>query len=156
MGGNLTVPKRRTAAPAPRPKTAVVAEELVEEIAAPLARDMDAERSTAEIESGEPNENTMQQMTRERGADGKEIVSGWIRVEFAAGQRHATAHVAICPPFDAAPHCAVEAVDGPSAQVKVAQALPHGARLDLKLDEPAPDATSVVVEFALSENELTE
>ena len=66
----------------------------------------------------------------------------------AAGQRTGSLHVAFCPSFDAAPQVQAEAVSGPDCRVKAAQVLPYGARLDVKLDEPAGEDESVLVWFS--------
>ncbi len=90
-----------------------------------------------------------QRLVRRRLADGSETMEGWIRAELAPAQRHAAAHVAICPPFASVAECFAEPVDGPSSQVKVAQMLPYGVRFEIKLDDPAEEATSVTIEFAI-------
>jgi hypothetical protein len=90
-----------------------------------------------------------QRLVRRRQADGSETMEGWIRAELAAGQRHAAAHVAICPPFASVAECFAEPVDGPPSQVKVAQVLPYGVRFEIKLDAPAVEATGVTIEFAI-------
>jgi hypothetical protein len=96
------------------------------------------------------DESVSQQIVRRRDDDvNSEVVEGWLRVAFVAGQRHATAHVAVCPPLEGAPECQAEQAAGPPAGVKVAQVLSYGARLEVKLDEPADASTSVIVEFSL-------
>jgi hypothetical protein len=81
--------------------------------------------------------------------DGSETIAGWLRAAVPAAARHATAHVAICPPFEGLPECFAEQMDGPPAQVKVAQVLPHGVRFEIKLDERAAEASDVLVEFSI-------
>ena len=95
------------------------------------------------------DESITQQMTRRREDDATESIEGWVRVDFAAGQRHAAAHLAICPPLDRVPHCFAEPSDGPAATVKVGQVLTHGVRLDVKLDAPTSEPACVLVEFSL-------
>lgn len=95
------------------------------------------------------DESITQQMTRRRDDNASESIEGWVRVDFAAGQRHAAAHLAICPPLDRLPECFAEPADGPAATVKVGQVLTHGVRLDVKLDEPTPEPACVLVEFSL-------
>jgi hypothetical protein len=92
-----------------------------------------------------------QHVERRRGEDGREIVSGWVRVAIAATCRHATAHVAICPPFEHVPECFAEQMDGPGARVKTAQVLCHGVRFEIKLDEPAVERAAVLIEFSIQE-----
>jgi hypothetical protein len=92
-----------------------------------------------------------QQIVRRRQGDGSETIEGWVRAELAPAQRHATAHVAICPPFARLPECFAEQSDGPSAQIKVAQVLHHGVRFEIKLDKPSAEAVDVLVEFSIQE-----
>ena len=79
----------------------------------------------------------MQQLTLRATADGGQELSGWLRMPLAAGQRTGSLHVAFCPAFGQAPQVEVEPVCGPDCRIKAAQVLPYGARLDVKLDEPA-------------------
>jgi hypothetical protein len=92
-----------------------------------------------------------QQLSRRREAEGYEVISGWLRVAFAVGQRVASGHVAFCPPFAHLPDCEVELAEGPAASARVAQVFPHGARIEVKLDTGAVEPLSVVVEFAAIE-----
>src|SRR5262249_24395972 len=89
-------------------------------------------------------------LVRSKGAGGERI-DGWLRVDILAGQRHASAHVAICPPFLRVPRCFAEAVDGPAAEVKIRQALPYGVRFDVKLERTAAQGGRVLLEFAAEE-----
>jgi hypothetical protein len=102
--------------------------------------------------AGEPTDrDALQWMVRQRDETGGETIEGYVRAAFVAGQRHATAHLAICPPFVSMPVCYAEPSDGPPAQVKVAQVLPYGVRLEIKLDEPAAEACDVTVDFSIQE-----
>ncbi len=103
----------------------------------------------ATVEADEPDEAICQQVVRRRESDGSETISGWLRAPVPAAARHAAAHVAICPPFEGLPQCFAEQMDGPPAQVKVAQVLPHGVRFEIKLDEPAAEASDVLIEFSI-------
>lgn len=100
-------------------------------------------------EADESDEAICQQVVRRREPDGSETIAGWLRAEVPAAARHATAHVAICPPFEGRPKCFAEQMDGPPAQIKVAQVLPHGVRFEIKLDEPGAEAADVLVEFSI-------
>jgi hypothetical protein len=104
----------------------------------------------AQLVADERDETVTQQLVRRQG-DGGEVIEGWVRVDFAASQRHAIAHVAICPPLVRVPKCYAEQFDGPSAALKIAQVLVHGVRLELKLDEPAEEPGGVYVEFSIQE-----
>ncbi len=90
-----------------------------------------------EAEPIEPSADVLQQLTLRTTAEGGQELSGWLRLSLAAGQRTGSLHVAFCPSFDAAPQVQAEAVSGPGCRIKAAQVLPYGARLDVKLDEPA-------------------
>jgi hypothetical protein len=107
---------------------------------------------TLDVPDEESDESLTQRLVRRRDGSG-EVIEGLVRVDFAAGQRHATAHVAICPPWDRVPRCDAEQADGPSARVKVAQVLTCGVRFELTLDEPADEPAGVLVEFSIQEPE---
>ncbi len=95
----------------------------------------------------QPAKEVTQQLVRSMAVDGSEVVSGWLRLDFAPGQRMGNIHVAFCPPFAQTPELTVSQLDGPQSRIKIAQLLPYGIRLDLKLitfiDEPA----SVLLQF---------
>jgi hypothetical protein len=103
------------------------------------------------VEDIESLEQVSQRLVRKRD-DGGEVIEGWLRVELAAQQRHATAHLAICPPLACTPRCYAEPSAGPGADVKVAQVLPYGVRFEIKLDAAASEPTSVVIDFAIREH----
>ncbi len=86
-----------------------------------------------------------------RGPASDEVMEGLVRVDFAAAQRHAVAHVAICPPMQRVPVCYAEQIDGPPARLKLGDVQAYGVRFELKLDEPAEEATFVLVEFSIQE-----
>ncbi|HEY1784504.1 MAG TPA: hypothetical protein VGG30_03110 [Pirellulales bacterium] len=91
----------------------------------------------------------VQQLVRRRDPGEAESLRGSVRADFVAGQRMASAHVAICPPFIAQPRCQVAVAAGPSAEVRVASALPFGVRFEIKLAQAASQPASVVIEFAV-------
>ena len=95
--------------------------------------------------------DVIQQQVRSRSPDGTELLRGWLRVPLVPGQRSASVHVAFCPPFGRAPRVEVEQRAGPSARIKSAQLLPHGARFDLKLAQPSESAGFILVEFSAEE-----
>ena len=103
--------------------------------------------SVEEPEPTEPAADVLQQLTLRVTAEGGQELSGWLRIGLAAGQRTGNLHVAFCPSFDQAPQVQVEAVSGPDCRIKAAQVLPYGVRLDVKLDEPAGSAESVLLWF---------
>jgi hypothetical protein len=89
-------------------------------------------------------DDTMQQWTR-RTVDGTDVLEGMARAYFTAGSRAANLHVGICPPFAKVPEVFAETADGPTATVKVAEALPFGLRLEVRLSEAGDADASVVV-----------
>lgn len=91
----------------------------------------------------------VQQLVRRRDPGEVESLRGSVRADFVAGQRMASAHVAICPPFVGQPHCQVAVAAGPAAEVRVASALPFGVRFEIKLAQAALAPASVVIEFAV-------
>jgi len=93
---------------------------------------------------------------RSRQDDGSETIEGAVRVLFQAGERQTQAHLAICPPLAVVPSCFAEPTDGADAQVRVAQVLPYGVRLEVKLDEPAEDACDVTIGFTIAERAASE
>jgi hypothetical protein len=56
-------------------------------------------------------------------------------------------HVGFCPPLARLPVIEVEAGDGPEAELKVGAAYCHGARVEVRLREPAEEDCSVLVEM---------
>lgn len=101
-----------------------------------------------DVPAADADEAVKQWIVRRQDQAG-DVIDGWVRVDFVVSQRHAAAHLAICPPMDRVPECFAEQSDGPDAQVKVAQVLSHGVRLEIKLDKAAAAPTSVVVEFSI-------
>jgi hypothetical protein len=93
-------------------------------------------------------DHIIQQLTRSTTADGSDVLSGWLRLDLVPGQRIGSLHVAFCPPFTSTPELTVEQLDGPEARLKIAQLLPYGARLDLKLLSFSEETTSVLVQFS--------
>lgn len=100
-----------------------------------------------EPEPTEPAADVLQQLTLRTTAESGQELSGWLRIRLAAGQRTGSLHVSFCPSFDEAPQVQAEAVSGPDCRIKAAQVLPYGARLDVKLDEPAREDGGVLVWF---------
>ena len=115
------------------------------------ASDAEADqRAPMAAEEEEPDQQWLQQLFRVRDCDGYEVIYGTVRADFLPGQRHASVHVGFCPPLPSLPSVEAEASQWPEARVKVAQALPHGVRLDVRLSEPAEDACHVPIEMAAS------
>ena len=88
-----------------------------------------------------------QQMTRTLEANGSDVCRGTARAEFVVGQRTAAIHLAFCPPFAAVPKLEIDVDDDLGATVKIGQALPYAARIDVKLPQPAAAKLDVAVQF---------
>jgi hypothetical protein len=87
---------------------------------------------------------------REALAGGIEQVQGWVALDFVPGQRQQVAHVAFCPPFERVPNVQAALHDEPAAsaaRISVTQALPQGARIEVRLVGPAPAARRQIVEY---------
>ncbi|MCE9548393.1 MAG: hypothetical protein K8T25_23205 [Planctomycetia bacterium] len=97
-----------------------------------------------------------QQMTRSRRADGRDQCRGQVRAMFAAGQRTEIVHLAFCPPFAGQPQWSAAPVEGPPLSIKQVQVLPHGVRLELRLDQVPRVASAAVVRFAATERQATQ
>ena len=88
-----------------------------------------------------------QQWTRQTGADGEDVQTGWFRVSFAAHQKHASVNAAFCPPFQSVPETELEIIDGAELTASVGVCYPHGARIDLKLSTPSPLEQTALIRF---------
>jgi hypothetical protein len=95
-----------------------------------------------------PPADVTQQFTRSVVADGSEVLSGWLRLELAAGQRTGSGHVAFCPPFAHVPELTVTQREGPPARIKTGQVLAYGARLDVRAASPSAEPAVVLLHLA--------
>ncbi|MDB5343303.1 MAG: hypothetical protein JWP89_1680 [Schlesneria sp.] len=82
-----------------------------------------------------------------RTTDETEQVEGWVRVEFAAGQREAMIHVAFCPPLPGIPEIETEDLEGSDLEIRVAAAFAFGARLSVRRSGPLDEANTDRVGF---------
>jgi hypothetical protein len=92
-----------------------------------------------------------QQVRRGRTENGLDCCYGWARCVFDPGRRTETVHVSFCPPFLATPQMEVHPRDGASAQIRTAQLLPYGCRLEIRLDQVHEQRVELIVEFAAVE-----
>ena len=88
-----------------------------------------------------------QRVERVQAVDGRDILAGTLTTRLSAGQVTAHVHVAFCPPFASVPRLDFRHAAGPAARIKLGQILPHGARIDVKLD--APSAGPVFLELEI-------
>jgi len=93
-------------------------------------------------------DDLVQQLYRVRNDEGLEVIYGSLRADLQAGQRHTVIHVGFCPPLAFMPRIEVAPYSGPSAKIKVAQALAHGTRLEVRLDQTANEDCSVLIDLA--------
>lgn len=94
-----------------------------------------------------PIEQTLQELTRSRAADGIETIRGKVVAEFAANERTAVVHVAFCPPFERLPAVEAHRTAGPGCEVKIAQVLHQGVRLEIRLTRASTATERVKLEF---------
>lgn len=106
----------------------------------------DLEESEDYLESLFPSD-VCQQWTRQTGAEGEDVQTGWFRVSFAAHQKHASVNAAFCPPFQSVPETELEIIDGAELTASVGVCYPHGARIDLKLSTPSPLEQTALIRF---------
>jgi hypothetical protein len=95
-----------------------------------------------------PAAEVTQQMVRALAPDGNDVLSGWVRVSMALGQRSSSVHLAFCPPFARTPRVTVRQLEGPQSRIKTVQVLPHGARFDLKLAASSEGPETVRLQFS--------
>ncbi len=96
---------------------------------------------------GPPEPMIAQWMTRTKLADGEERVEGSVRIEFAAKQKQAVAHIPFVPPFAHRPIVECHVIDGERVRVKIGTAQRYGARIEARRSDSADDALSVEVSF---------
>ncbi|MFO1042294.1 MAG: hypothetical protein U0941_10945 [Planctomycetaceae bacterium] len=67
-----------------------------------------------------------------RMTDDGELIEGWIRIQFAEGQRETLVHVSFCPPLSGNPELETEDLDGAGLEIRVAAVFPFGARISVR------------------------
>lgn len=93
----------------------------------------------------------LQELSRGRTEDGREVVFGRLRLTLAAKQQSGVLHVAFCPPLRTPPSIEALQIDGPESRIRVTHAFSYGARFEVKLLRPAEETADVVIEFTASE-----
>ncbi len=91
----------------------------------------------------------LQHLTRRRMPDGGELIEGEVRVLLSARQRIEHCHLAFCPPLNGTPQVTCRQIEGVPARLKVAQVLPQGARIEVRLEQPAAEDTSLVIAISV-------
>lgn len=99
----------------------------------PVEYDEELEEVTEEAFVDLDDTQVIQQLTRRRTAEGQELISGVLRVEFGARQKTERADVAFCPPLSQPPTVDIHQIDGPDARILPTQLLTVGARFEVKL-----------------------
>ena len=94
-----------------------------------------------------PASGITQQLTRSSTVEGGDVLCGTLRLDFSPGQRTGNLHVAFCPPFAVTPEMTAVQADGPQARIKIAQLLPYGVRLEVKLAAAIDRSAAVVVQI---------
>lgn len=94
-----------------------------------------------------PGDLLIQQFTRLLTPEGEDIVRGSLIVTVDRDSRSAAGHVAFCPPFSQRPQFDVQPAKGEDANLMVSQLCPHGARIEVKLTQPAKNGAAVSVRF---------
>lgn len=128
-----------------RPQYALSTQATPVPAAAPEPVEDDDPADEADASDPSYDASVVQHLVRRKAEGGQEAVSGFLRVSLLPGQRTAWAHLAFCPPFSAVPQVAVEPLDGPASRLKVAQVLPHGARVEIRLSAASQQAEQVTV-----------
>jgi hypothetical protein len=85
-----------------------------------------------------------------RMTDDTEQIEGWVRVEFAAGQRETMIHVAFCPPLPGIPEIETEDLEGADLEIRIAAAFAFGARISVRrsgtLDASSTDRVGFIAQ----------
>lgn len=90
-----------------------------------------------------------------RTTDDAEQIEGWVRVEFAEGQREAVVHVAFCPPLPGIPEVETEDLEGADLEIRVAAAFAFGARLSVRRSGSLAESSIARVGFFAQANAAT-
>ncbi len=92
----------------------------------------DAVAEVANTGDSKGHDEAMTQWMSRRNTDEGEVVEGWARVEFSAGQRDATVHLSFCPPLGGRPDIQTEDLDGSDLEIRIPAVFPFGARLSVR------------------------
>ena len=98
--------------------------------------------------AGALSPEVVQQLTRTQTPAGIDRLSGWLQTSLEAAERTSVVHVAFCPPFATAPRIAVRQASGPPARIRSVTILPHGVRLEIKLNFSSREPQRILLEFS--------
>ena len=107
---------------------------------------LDESEDSVEQDESSSDEDVTQWMSR-RVTDDGELIEGWLRVEFPAGQRETTAHVSFCPPLSGPPEIETEDLDGADLEIRVGTAFPFGTRLTVRRSGSTSQPASARIGF---------
>lgn len=91
-------------------------------------------------------EHLVQRITRKRSGSGGELLEAVVSAPCHAGDRLAVVHLAFCPPLDAAPALAACVREPADATARITLSESYGARIEVRLPEPAPRDLLVLME----------
>ena len=93
-------------------------------------------------------EGLLEHLHRIRTPEGTDVRSGWVRVDFASGQRTTAVHIAFCPPFSHRPLLHLQQAAGPPVRLKTTHLYPYGLRIEVKREQIGLDRSAwVLLEF---------
>jgi hypothetical protein len=78
------------------------------------------------------------------------MITGTARIEFAAGERTATLHVAFCPALENDPDLDIEAVEAEGVTIRATDCRSYGLRLEARRGRNSAAPLGVLVEFEAS------
>lgn len=114
-----------------------------------------AEEPDEDWESQFP-EDVSQSWTRQKDDSGVDMQTGWFRVIISAGQKNASINAVFSPPFLQTPQTEYEILDGPEMNVSIPVCLPHGVRIDLRLNSRSPMEQQALIRFTAKEKNRDE
>jgi|GEM_PF-2734467 len=104
------------------------------------------ERPNTVRETQTSADDCVQRIVRAQAIDGGDHLQASLSTRLDVGQTTAQIHVAFCPSFARVPALDFRQIAGPAARVKLGQLLPHGARFEVKLSDPATAVSQVTLE----------
>lgn len=88
----------------------------------------------------------VQQLTRQQTESGGESIHAILRAACEPGDLRVIVHLAFCPPLAVAPKLAAYPLDESGAQAAITVAETYGARIELRLPQPAAAGDQVLLE----------
>jgi hypothetical protein len=88
----------------------------------------------------------VQQLTRQQTESGGESIHAILRAACEPGDSRVVVHLAFCPPLAKAPRLAAYPIDDSGAEAAITLSETYGARIELRLPQPAAADTKVLLE----------